>query len=460
VERSGAFASILLQKIGGDVPEREVRLATEIVYGCLRFKLRDEHVLVCLAGRPLDAIDPDIALLFRIAAHQVLRLDRIPERAAVAEAVAAARALPGRGAEAARRREGGSRLLNAVLRRLCREKGSLPLPALPAWIAEEEAAAGGAGASGGPPSFDAEALAAALAVHHSHPEWIVRRWIDRFGPRGAAALLAADNAPAPLSVRVDTARAGVAEAASGLAAEGVRTRPSEVLDDFLRVVAGAPQRTGAFRRGIIYIQDEASGIVPRLLGLRPGARVLDACAAPGGKALQMARIAGEEGIVVAGDRRPSRLALVRANARRMRVPRVLLVAGDFGRPPLRGEFDAALVDAPCSGSGVFRRDVESRYRLAPEDLAALARAQRALLDGVAPLVRRGGRIVYAVCSVEPEEGPDLIAGFLADHAGFAAADLRPALPARPDLFAPDGSLRTLPHLHDLDGFYAAGLVRA
>jgi len=146
------------------------------------------------------------------------------------------------------------------------------------------------------------------------------------------------------------------------------------------------------------------------------------------------------------------------------------VAGDFTEPPVGCVFDAALVDAPCSGSGVFRRDVESRYRLAPEDLPALAANQRRILEGVATIVRPGGRLLYAVCSIEPEEGPEVVAGFLEEHGGsarvdlrdrggFNRVDLREILPEHAGLFASDGSLRTLPHRHGLDGFYAAAMAK-
>ncbi len=441
VESRGAFASLLLQRLGASMSAEEARLATELVYGSLRFRLRDEHVLSALAGRPVGAIDPEIAILFRIAAHQILRLDRVPDHAAVNEAVAAVKGLGGGGRRAAARREGGARFLNAVLRRLCAEKGSLPLPALPE------------------PGAGAEVLAAALEVHHSHPRWLIRRWLDRFGFEGTVALLEKNNRPAPVALRVDAAHATPSEAAAALAAEGVITEASPAASGFLRVLRGAPQRSETFRRGWIYIQDEASGLIPDLVAAAPGARVLDACAAPGGKTLALARRVVPGGFVVAADRHASRVRLVRANARRMRVRNIHLVAAEMTSPPLAAAFDAALVDAPCSGSGVFRRDVESRYRLAPGDLETLARRQRELLAGVAPFVRPGGRLVYAVCSLEPEEGEEAVAAFLSAHREFERIDLRAEIPARAELIGEDGAFRTFPHVHDIDGFYAAALVR-
>ncbi|HZE89338.1 MAG TPA: 16S rRNA (cytosine(967)-C(5))-methyltransferase RsmB [Verrucomicrobiae bacterium] len=445
VERQGAFASILLQNVSRDIPAREVALATELVYGTLRHRLHDEHLLARFAERPVSEIDPEVAILFRIATHQILRLDRIPDRAAVHEAVEATRGLRGGSAATAPQREGAARFLNAVLRRLCREKGALPLPPAP---------------DPGAADSNPDAAARALSIRRSHPEWLVRRYLTRLGPVECDALLAANNRPAAMGVRVDLARTTTREAAFALAAEGVETIPSSWLPSFLRVLQGVPHRTTAFRQGWIYVQDEASGIVPHLVAPIAGARVLDACSAPGGKALALARMVGGAGLVVAGDAHPARLHLVAENARRLRISNVTCVAGDFSQsPPVTGPFDAILVDAPCSGTGVFRRDVELRYRLAPDDLPALARRQLALIESLAPLLRPGGRLVYSVCSIEPEEGPEVVEAFLARRPGYRRLDLAAALPAHPGLFAADGTLRTLPHRDDLDGFFAAGMVK-
>lgn len=445
MEEGGAFASILLQGLDPAMPEAEIRLATELVYGCLRFRFHDEHLLASFSGRRLREIEPEISRIFRLAAHQVLRLDRIPERAAVHEAVSMARAIRGGGSGGKRdpgpRGEARARFMNAILRRLCNEKERLPLPDLPS----KEA----------PVREQAEAL----RVRHSHPAWIIRRWIEQAGRDGAEALLQVNNRPAPVTVRVDPERMNRDDAVKRLAVEGVIAEPSPVAPEFLRVIRGAPWRTELFREGALYIQDEASGMVAGLLRPEPGSRILDACAAPGGKTLVLSGAVGTRGTVVAADRHPSRLHLVRSNLERASRCNVHLLAADMTKPPLAGPFDGILVDAPCSGSGVFRRDVESRYRLAPEDLPALARRQRAILDATAPLLRKEGRLLYAACSIEPEEGSEVIEGFLADNADFRREDLARAIPERPDLFDDEGCFRSFPHLHDMDGFFAAAITR-
>ncbi|HXI01888.1 MAG TPA: 16S rRNA (cytosine(967)-C(5))-methyltransferase RsmB [Candidatus Saccharimonadales bacterium] len=439
VEREGAFASILLQHAPRGLPREEVALLTELVYGVLRHRLTDEFLLAALSNRSLSKLDPDVVLLFRIAAHQILRLDRVPERAAVNESVEIAKGLGG--SRRASRAAASAGFLNAVLRRLCRDKDRLPLPAVP-----DESA--------GP-----RAVAEALAVRHSHPAWLVERWLDRWGAAGTIALLEANNLPAPSCLAVNTARAAPEEVVRRLAAEGIEAERLAFPPGFLEVRRGSPAGSRAFEEGLFYIQDRASGIVPHLLAPAPGARVLDACSAPGGKTLALARMAGPSGRVVAADGNPGRVRLVTSNAARLGVSRILTVAADMRRPPFRLSFDAALVDAPCSGTGVFRRDPESRYRLAPADLIALAIRQREILDAVAPLVKPGGTLVYSVCSLEREEGEDQVAEFLSRHPDFARRDLRDRLEPVPSLIDEEGAMRSLPHVHAMDGFHAAALVR-
>lgn len=439
VEGQRAYASILLQNLPERLPREEIRLVTELVYGVLRHRLHDEHILASLAARPVGRIDPAVALLFRIAAHQILRLGGIPDHAAVHEAVemAKSRAAGGGSKRAAAR----ARFLNAVLRRLCREKDALPLPPWP-----------GEGARPGE-------VVRAFSIRWSHPRWIVKRWIQRLGRREAASLLEASNRRPPVFVRIDPGRGGLDQVEASLAAEGITSDPVSFPPGFLRIRGGAPHRTTVFREGRIYIQDPASGIVPRLLACGPGERVLDACAAPGGKALIISGDVGPAGRVVAADLHPARAGLVARNARRHGAGNILSVVCDAAAPPFQRPFDAVLLDAPCSGTGVFRRDPETRFRVKESDLIDLARKQRAIFHGVAGLVKRGGRLVYSVCSLEPEEGEDRVREFLQEHPGFSREEILDRVGGRREMLGEDGGLRTWPHRHDMDGFYAASLRR-
>ncbi|MFQ5845856.1 MAG: 16S rRNA (cytosine(967)-C(5))-methyltransferase RsmB [Planctomycetota bacterium] len=440
VERQGAYASLLLQAMGGEtLPARDRALVTELVYGVLRHRLYLDHVIAAFSSRPLERIDADLRLILRLALYQILYLDRIPARAAVNEAVALARRRLGARGRAA------AGFANALLRAVGSQPARVPQV---------------------PPVLGAADPARALALGASHPEWMVRRWIERFGLDGAERLLAAQNRPAPVALRVNLRRATSERVAAALSAQGVPTAPGRFLERFLVVARGAPQRTDAFRRGEFYIQDEASGLVARMARARPGERILDACAAPGGKALALAETTGERGLVVAGDPHAARLGLLRDNARRLGLSWCVAVAGDFAgqRLPLApgAAFDIVVVDAPCSGTGVIRRHPELRYRLSPAGLDRLVELQARLLERCAPLVRVGGSLLYSVCSLEPEEGPLQARRFLEEHRGFVAEDPRPDLPKAARALVAAGELPcliTLPHRDDLDGFFAARFRR-
>ncbi|HKY32212.1 MAG TPA: 16S rRNA (cytosine(967)-C(5))-methyltransferase RsmB [Candidatus Polarisedimenticolia bacterium] len=437
VEHEGAYSSMLLQSLdAGRLHPRDLALITELVLGVLRRARYLDHVLAAFSSRPVEAIDPRLRTTLRLGLYQLL-FTRIPDHAAVDRTV-----------ELARRGRGGGRaaasFANGVLRAASRHPGRIPPPPRPA---------------------EGEDPAAALAVAESHPEWLVRRWIARFGPGEAALLLAAQNRPAPVAARVTGGAPRLTAAEASLASEGIRTRRSAWLDDVLVAPSGALHRTSAFRRGELYVQDEGSALVARLAGASPGDRVLDACAAPGGKSLAMAERVGEAGLVVSADLHPSRLRRLASNARRLRLACAPLAADLSADPPFSKEtaFDVVLVDAPCSGTGIIRRDPELRDRLSQEALGRLAARQRELLDRASGLVRRGGVLVYSVCSLEPEEGELLAAAFLDGHPDFAAADAREALPSSAHgLTAPTPAgraLMTLPHRDDMDGFFAIRMSR-
>ena len=431
VETGDAYASVLLRTSG--TSGRDMALTTELVYGVLRRRMWLDHLIGSLSSRPLKEIDFALLLILRLAVYQLLFLDRVPDHAAVNEAVKSARTV-------ARGGRTGAAFVNGLLRTMIRKRSRIPAPPDPA---------------------HAKDPAAALALSGSHPEWLVRRWVGRFGLEETQRLIAAANAPAPQALRANRLRTTSSDLAARLSAEGVRTRPSAVLPDFLIVEEGSPQRTRAFDEGLFYIQDEAAGLVVAMVGATAGMTILDTCAAPGGKATALAELLGAEGLVVAADRHPARLRLLTQNAKRLGVRCAIVAADMAAAPPLRAEarFDSVLVDAPCSGTGVIRRHPELRYRLAPEDLPRFTAIQSSLLSHGAALVRPGGALVYAVCSLEPEEGSERIQALLASHPEFRPED--PAVGAgNSALCASDPAgpaLVTLPHRDTMDGFFAMRL---
>jgi 16S rRNA (cytosine967-C5)-methyltransferase len=432
VERTGAYADLALHAALAEGPlgPQERALATELVYGTLRWRGRLDWLLAQVIPRPLEALEGPVRSVLRLGAYQIAFLQGVPAPAAVDQAVRAARAL---GLERA------TGLVNAALRRLAREHRSLA-----------------------PPSLEADPLG--HLVHAlSLPPWLAQRWLDAFGPAEAAALAAASNAPPPLTVRANLARTS----RDALLAE-LRGRWPEARATQLSPVGivlghgGNPAADPGFGAGLFAVQDEGSQLVVALLDPQPGERVLDACAAPGAKATAIAACVGAEGRVLGLDRHARRLALVAREARRLGLGPLELRACDAaqGLPPEApaGSFDRVLVDAPCSGLGTLRRNADLRWRVAPDDPAKLAVTQRALLASAARALRPGGALVYSTCTLTSEENEAVVRAFLAETPGFRLAAPE-SLPACVRPVTEDGVLRTFPHRHGTDGFFAARLER-
>ncbi|HEV8336500.1 MAG TPA: 16S rRNA (cytosine(967)-C(5))-methyltransferase RsmB [Candidatus Polarisedimenticolia bacterium] len=429
LERAGSRASEELARLGDRLADdRDMRLATELVYGTLRRRSGLDYHLVRLSGRDLERIDPALLAPLRVALYQILHLDRVPASAAVNESV-----------EIARRRLGerSAGFVNAVLRKAARDRPALRLP--------EE--------GDDPDGF--------MALSYSLPRWMIERWRERLGDEETCRLAASLVSPAPLSLWVNGSRTDAARLAEELAGEGIATAGSPLLPGSLRVLGGRPQKSRAFREGKFYLQDEGSQAVVFLMQARPGEILADLCAAPGGKSFGLASLAGRSGRVLSIDRSLSRIRVLVENRDRLDLPQVMPVVADLEKPPPAGSsFAGVLLDAPCTGTGILRRQPEIRWRRSPADIVSLVLRQDALLETASRLVARGGRLVYSVCSLEPEEGEDRIAGFLSRHPDFAVRDPRASLP--PEMVsavASSGFLRTWPHRHGCDGFFAAVLQR-
>jgi 16S rRNA (cytosine967-C5)-methyltransferase len=413
----GAYATLAL---GGELSrarglsDADRALATELVYGVLKRRLRLDWALAGYAPRGLDGLDDRTRDALRLGAYQLLFL-RIPAHAAVSETVAAVK--HGRGQALAN-------FANALLRRLARD--------------------------GEPPPPSEKDLIGHLSVVESAPRWLVEDALARFGPEGARASLAALNAPAPVWLRVNTLRATRDQVAAELARErpSARLSPSPRVPEALAVHGGGDlSRTTPFAEGRATVQDVAAQAVARLLDPQPGERVLDACAGVGGKSTHVAALMENRGRVDAADLSERKLELAADAARRLGVTVVHPVACDLTdeKAPLAPSYDRALLDAPCSGLGVLRRHPEAKWRRQPEDARALAETQAQMLAALAPRVRPGGTLVYSVCTFTDEEGPKQIAAFCAAHPEFT--------PAGPPL-------ATWPHLDDADAFWAIRLTRA
>jgi 16S rRNA (cytosine967-C5)-methyltransferase len=439
VEAEGAYASDLLHaELSAEVRAEDAGLATELVLGVLRWRRLLDFLLERALKKPVARLDLPVALALRMGLYQLRFLERVPARAAVNESVELVKQA---------RKTSAASLVNAVLRRAAGEAASPAEEFLPADMAGAER----------------------LGILHSHPTWMVERWLERFGGERTIRLLGADSRAPRLSCALhDLARRE--EIFESLRGAGLRIEAGQILQSAFAVSGGSPTRTAAFRSGAISIQDEASQVVPLLLGVRAGERVMDLCAAPGGKTPALVRAAGSGGLVVAADRHAHRLLAMREQFKRLHLLDVRLVELDAaGRLPFGVLFDRILVDAPCSGTGTLGRHPEIRWRLRVEQLAEFHSLQSALLKSALERLAPGGRLVYSTCSLEAEENERVVEDILRDVRGVrrvgvgeVVGDLSSKLVAGLDaggLFDAAGYFHTLPGVQNTDGFFAAALER-
>jgi 16S rRNA (cytosine967-C5)-methyltransferase len=414
--------------------ERDRALATEIAAGVQRWRAALDHLVVQFSKRPIDRLDPEIVEILRLSTYQLLHLTRVPAAAVVDDAVD----LAGRAGK-----RSASGFVNAVLRAVSRRRSSLPLPPRPADPA------------------DRESVLDYFSITLSHPRWLAERWYDRFGFETAEQWLHFDNAPAPLTLRANRLRLPPADLRARLADLEVAVTPGRFGPDALIVSHGHPLREPGLSGGWFVVQDEASQLVALLAGPRPGPRVLDTCAAPGGKATAIAAVLPEGGRIVACDVRHRRIDLLRRTVERTGASAIAVVQADLlSSLPFGPWFDCVMVDAPCSGLGTLRRDPDIRWRRRADDLPTLAAAELRMLGHAADVVAPGGRLIYATCSSEPEENEDVAGAFLRLSPDFTAVDARAAHPLlSAQLVDNRGHLRTSPDRHGLEAFFGAVFER-
>jgi 16S rRNA (cytosine967-C5)-methyltransferase len=426
----GAFADLALEAelTRRQLGARDNALATELVYGTLRWQRYLDWVLTPHSRRPLASLDPGPLTLLRMTAYQIVFLTRVPAFAAVNDAVELCRR--------SRAAPGVEAFVNAVLRAFARRGVREREPALPTDPLE------------------------ALATRCSFPTWLAARWVERYGRADAEALMRAMNERPPLTLRASMHVISREALAARLKQEDhLETRPTaHAPEGLIAEPGGPPAGWRAFAEGLFTVQDEASMLVTHLLAPQPGDTVADVCAAPGTKTTHLAQLMGNRGRVLAFDPQPGRLGLVREAATRLGVGIVETMEGTVEAlaPGFAGSCDAVLVDAPCSNLGVLRRHPEAKWRRTAADIVGSAQRQRAILAAASRMVKPGGRLVYATCSLEPEENDEVARAFLAEHAEFRAEAPAPF----PLPLGADGMLRCLPQRDGTDGFTAIRLRRA
>ncbi len=442
VERESSYASELLHSRTYDrLPALDHALATEMVMGVLRWRSRLDAEIAGRSAQPLAKLDLEILTALRLAVYQLRWLDRIPARAAINESVELVKRA---------RKRSAATFVNAVLRKL-------------------SASITGGGETS-PPAINADSPET-LAASSAHPLWLVERWTRGYGLESTLRICQQDQSVPATAIRIRRTEART-ETEDQLRSQGIELAPGALLASARLVRRGDITETAAFRAGLCVIQDEASQLVAALVGR--GARVLDCCAAPGGKTAAIGD-RNPQAEITAVELHPHRARLLRKllgvgdRAGDGRTSNIHIVAADARDLPFATPFDRVLADVPCSGTGTLARNPEIKWRLTREDLADLQERQVAILSSAMAHVNSGGRLIYSTCSMEPEENEDVIERFLAEDKGFRVLDCRTELELlkqEGELIWPDISsltrgpyLRTLPGVHPCDGFFAAILRR-
>lgn len=423
VSDAWADAALKAQTARDGLSRQDAALAAQLVYGVLQNRLLLDFYLSAYCSQKLEHLQPPLTDILRLGAYQILFLDRVPDSAAVNESVELAKAF-GRGQAAG--------LVNAVLRKIAGNKRQLP------------------------PLPEGDSLHR-LSIQYSHPKWLVKRFTALLGPEEAEALLRADNAPAPLTVQVNSLKTTADALTQELREADVTVRPHAWVPNCLELSGtGDLTALAAFQAGHFLVQDAAASLVAVAAGPKPGDRVIDVCAAPGGKSFGAAMAMEDRGEVLACDLYEKKLRRIEAGAARLGLSCISTSAEDGRtvRPEWRDSADVVLADVPCSGLGIIRKKPDIRYKN-PNELEMLPVLQSAILASAAAYVRPGGVLVYSTCTVLPEENEQVTDAFLAEHGDFSRESF--FLPA--PLGAVDGQITLWPQRSGVDGFYICRMRR-
>jgi 16S rRNA (cytosine967-C5)-methyltransferase len=432
----GAYADLALHSEAAGLDRRDRSLAMRLAYGAVQRKGTLDHLIGRLAERRPQRLDAPVLAALRLGLYELLYLSGSPDRAVVADSVELAKT-QGRG---------GHGLVNAVLRRAAREGAQELLGAL------------------------GDATPEQAAVKHSHPEWIARLWWERLGAADARALMACDNEPGEVALRANTLVTDAATVEADLWAAGVPTHMDPQLPE--AVVLDGPldaHDSPLWKAGAFHAQSRAAMHVARVLAPRSGERVLDLCAAPGGKTTHLAALMDGGGVVLAVERNARRAGELTRTAARLHAGNVRVELADAADERGDGGYDRVLVDPPCSGLGTLQARADLRWRVTPDAVAEMAGTQAAILAAGAKALRPGGVLVYSTCTISPTENEHVVTTFLDTHADFSLDDLTSELPAfapggqaadRSDGADTAGTVLTLPHRDHTAGFFIARLRRS
>lgn len=427
IEKNHSYSNLLLNNMikKYQLHRKDIALLTEIVYGTIQRRDTLDYYLKPFLKKKLDKW---VQILLRLTLYQIVYLDRVPERAAIFEAV-----------EIAKRHghKGIASMVNGVLRNIQRN---------------------------GVPSFEEiRDPASRLAIETSHPEWLVRRWIGQIGYENTEKMCNINSQAPSQTARVNTTKISKEKLIELLTNEGFEVTGGDLCSESIKSIKGNLANSNAFREGYLTIQDESSMLVAKALGPVEWDKVLDSCAAPGGKTTHIAELLKNTGQVFSLDLHHHKVKLINEQVSRLQLTNVDTMVLD-SRNVLehfeKNSFDKILVDAPCSGLGVIRRKPDIKYAKTEQDIKKLANIQYDILDAVAPLLKKGGRLVYSTCTIDREENQDTVESFLQRHNQFTLdMTLESRMPDKVKPYVQNGQIQILPHYFGTDGFFIASMVK-
>ena len=421
VNGSKGYSNIVIDKAleQSGLGLRDAAFATALFYGVLERMLTLDHCIAGFSKTPVEKLTPQVREILRVALYQMLYMDSVPDSAAVNEAVNLTRVF---------RKESAGGFVNGVLRAFLRSGKRVPRMA--------------------------GSRADQLSIQYSCPAWLVQLWLDSYGEENTQGILKTSLGRPPVYIRANTLKTTADALSSRLEEEGAVVRRDEMEENCLRVSGtGDVTALPAFQEGLFHVQDKSSQLCVKALDARPGMRVLDICAAPGGKSFTAAQWMHGEGELLAMDLYRARAALVAEGAQRLGIGCITAKEGDASRYNSKlGLFDRVLCDAPCSGLGIIRRKPEIKYKN-PEELGEIPQLQYSILSNSANYVKEGGILLYSTCTLNPAENEEVVARFLAEYPGFAPCRL-------PQSLGSAGHMVTLfPHQGDTDGFFISTMKR-
>jgi 16S rRNA (cytosine967-C5)-methyltransferase len=426
VERTDSYLERLLdnEMRNSELSGPDKALLFEIVHGVVRWMGRLDWILNGFYKGQFSKAIPNLKNGLRVALYQIMFLDRVPDFAVVNEAVEFVKKLQG---------QKPADLTNAILRNIIRSKNAIRYP-----DAEED-------------------LPGYLAAFYSHPSWMVKRYLARFGREATEKLLAANNEKPFLTLKVNALKTTPEEFKQLLNKVNLRYKPGKFLPEFFKL-QNLTNITAweYYAQGYFNIQDESAGLSCRLLNVKPGMRVLDMCAAPGGKSAYIAGRMHDEGEIISIDRFEARLKIMERNIKRLGIKSIKLIETDALSFSDSG-FDRILADVPCSGTGTLCKKPDIKWKKDLLDIRRMTELQYQLLEKAATLLKPEGVLVYSTCSIEPEENWEVVSKFLFEHPEFKLEKAAGSFPA--EIVDPNGCIQTFPHSHQMDGAFAAKLVK-